>query len=223
MRFPLRGDWLVETTPAHRIPSHGTDLFGQRYAYDFIRTADRPGHHAYPGSNLRLLVAGARTKDFYAWGQPVHAALDGQVVTAVDGVAERRRVHPVRESWRALRNAAVLGRAGARFDPTLLAGNYVIVQSGQVCALYAHLATGSVAVTQGQRVRSGEIVGRVGHTGNSTAPHLHFQLMDSADPFRANGVPCAFAEYLVQRGSRWEPVERGVPGRYQRIRSIPPG
>jgi hypothetical protein len=37
---------------------------------------------------------------------------------------------------------------------------------------------------QGQRVRAGEVLGRVGHTGNSTAPHLHFQLMDSADPLQ---------------------------------------
>jgi hypothetical protein len=65
--------------------------------------------------------------------------------------------------------------------------------------LYAHLAPGSVAVTSGQRVRAGEVVGRVGHTGNSTAPHLHFQLMDSADPLRARGIPRAFAAYLVER------------------------
>jgi murein DD-endopeptidase MepM/ murein hydrolase activator NlpD len=61
------------------------------------------------------------------------------------------------------------------------------------------LAPGSVAVTRGQQVRAGEVLGRVGHTGNSTAPHLHFQLMDSADPLQAKGIPCAFAEYLVER------------------------
>ncbi|HJS27439.1 MAG TPA: M23 family peptidase, partial [Actinomycetota bacterium] len=35
--FPLRGEWAAATTPAHRIPSHGTDMLGQRYAFDFVR------------------------------------------------------------------------------------------------------------------------------------------------------------------------------------------
>jgi hypothetical protein len=47
--FPLRGEWTVERTPAARIPSHGTDGFGQRYAYDLIRADGRPGVHLHPG------------------------------------------------------------------------------------------------------------------------------------------------------------------------------
>ena len=104
-------------------------------------------------------------------------------------------------------------------DPARLAGNHVIMATAGTYALYAHLAPGSVAVTRGQRVRAGELVGRVGHTGNSTAPHLHFQLMDSADPLRARGVPCAFAEDLVERDGQWRPVERGIPQRRQHIRT----
>jgi murein DD-endopeptidase MepM/ murein hydrolase activator NlpD len=64
------------------------------------------------------------------------------------------------------------------------------------------------------------MIGRVGHTGNSTVPHLHFQLMDSADPLKARGVPCAFREYLVDRDDRWERLESGIPRRHERIRSV---
>jgi hypothetical protein len=44
--------------------------------------------------------------------------------------------------------------------------------------------------------------------------------MDSADPLTARGVPCAFAEYLVQRSGQWERAQRGIPGRLERIRSV---
>lgn len=39
--FPLRGEWTAYHTPAEKVPSHGTDQLGQRYAYDFVRF-DRP-------------------------------------------------------------------------------------------------------------------------------------------------------------------------------------
>jgi len=216
--LPLRGEWSVERTPADRIPSHGTDLLGQRYAYDLVRADHRPGFHPHPAGTLRWSLIGGRTRDCYGWGQPVHAALDGVVVEAVDGVPERQWLHVVRESWCAVKNTVAFARRG--LDATRLAGNHVIMGSAGTYALYAHLVPGSVAVRSGQRVRAGEVIGRVGHTGNSTAPHLHFQLMDSADPLRARGVPCAFAAYLVERDGRWQRVERGIPGRRERIRSV---
>ncbi len=216
--LPLGGEWSVERTPAYRIPSHGTDVLGQRYAYDLVRTDHRPGLHLHPAGTLRWSLIGGRTRDCYGWGQPVHAALDGVVVEAVDGVAERQWLHVVRESGIAVKNTVAFARRG--LDAARLAGNHVIMATGGTYALYAHLAPGSVAVTSGQQVRAGEVIGRVGHTGNSTAPHLHFHLMDSADPLRARGIPCAFAAYLVERDGQWQRVERGIPQRLERIRSV---
>jgi hypothetical protein len=216
--LPLRGEWSVERSPADRIPSHGTDLLGQRYAYDLVRTDHRRGFHVHPAGALRWLLLGGRTRDCYGWGQPVHAALDGVIVQAVDGVGERQWVHPVRESWLAVKTTVRFARGG--LDPIRLAGNHVIMATGATYALYAHLAPGSVAVTRGQRVRVGEVLGRVGHTGNSTAPHLHFHLMDSPDPLQAGGIPCAFAASLLERDGQWQRLERGIPHRRERIRWV---
>jgi hypothetical protein len=218
VELPLRGEWSVERSPADRIPSHGTDLLGQRYAYDLVRTDHRRGFHVHPAGTLRWLLVGGRTRDCYGWGQPVHAAFDGVIVQAVDGVAERQWLHLVRESWLAVKTTVGFARRG--LDPARLAGNHVIMATAGTYALYAHLAPGSVAVTGGQRVGVGEVIGRVGHTGNSTAPHLHFHLMDSADPLRATGIPCAFAAYLVEGEGQWQRVERGIPHRRERIRSV---
>jgi murein DD-endopeptidase MepM/ murein hydrolase activator NlpD len=82
------------------------------------------------------------------------------------------------------------------------------------------LVPGSVAVEAGQTVLRGDLLGRVGHTGNSTSPHLHFQLMDSPELITAKGVPCAFRAYEVLRDGGWERVENGVPRKVDRIRYL---
>ena len=217
--FPLRGEWMAVQTPATRIPSHGTDLLAQRYAFDLIRFDPRPGAAHHPAGGLRALLFGVPTREAHGWGEPVHAPLDGVVIAAADGVPERQRIHPLREVVLAVRNAVT-------FRPTpehvaRLLGNHVTLGADGVYAGFAHFTTGSVAVEAGQRVRAGDVLGRVGHTGNSTAPHLHFQLMDGPDPLTARGVPCAFRAYEVWRDGAWQRVEDSIPTSTERIRSVP--
>jgi murein DD-endopeptidase MepM/ murein hydrolase activator NlpD len=215
--FPLRGEgWVAVTSPADRVPSHGTDLLGQRFAFDFIRTDGRAGRRYHPAGPLRTVLLGVPTQECFAWGAPVHAPFEGVVVRAVDGCPERARVHPLREAALALRN-------GLTFRPErvpAILGNHVVLRRAEVYAAFAHLAPGSVAVREGQQVRLGQVIGRVGHTGNSTSPHLHVQLMDGADPLAATGLPCAFAAYEVSRDGAWRPVEGGIPARADRIRLL---
>jgi hypothetical protein len=216
VEFPLRGEgWIAVNTPGDRIPSHGTDMLGQRFAYDLLKVDARgPGLRYYPAGLLRGLFIGVRTRDCYAWGAEIHAPFDGEIVDAADGVAERSWIHPLGEPIRAFKNAVTFSPARL---PSLL-GNHVIMRRGDVFAAFAHLAPGSVAVAPGEAVRNGDVLGRVGHTGNSTAPHLHFQLMDSTDMMHARGVPCAFRTYEVLRSGSWERVENGIPRKSDRIR-----
>ena len=55
-------------------------------------------------------------------------------------------------------------------------GNHVIVQSGNEFSWYCHLKFNSIVVSEGQEVKKGDLVGKVGRTGISLKPHLHFQV-----------------------------------------------
>lgn len=92
--FPLRGEWLSPNTPGTKIPSHGTDRFGTRYAYDFIQVDwKRKGRPAYRVSFLHYLLFGVPLKEYCCWGQNVYAPCGGTVLRAEDGCEERPRTH----------------------------------------------------------------------------------------------------------------------------------
>jgi murein DD-endopeptidase MepM/ murein hydrolase activator NlpD len=86
-------------------------------------------------------------------------------------------------------------------------------------AVYAHLRSGSVSCQVGRNVATGAQIGMVGNSGNSTMPHLHFHVMDRADPLRANGLLCAFRrlEHLVN--GTWMLPDFLVPARLERVRA----
>jgi hypothetical protein len=218
--FPLRGEWTAPNTPGTRIPSHGSDLLGERYAYDFVRTAaETEPPRFYRPSPLHYLLVGVRLQDCYGWGQPIYAAAAGTIVQAADGWPERDPVHPARDAALMLKNARDFN-AGRVTDLRLLAGNYLIIETGDGYAVYAHAQTGSIQVSPGERVVTGQLLAKVGHSGNSTAPHLHFHLMDSPDPRKAQGILCCFRQYDVFQGGAWRPVQDGIPKATDRIRKL---
>lgn len=51
-----------------------------------------------------------------------------------------------------------------------------VIDGAPVTTVYAHMTAGSIAVHQGQRLNPGEVLGAVGSTGNSTGPHMHFEV-----------------------------------------------
>ena len=205
---------MAINTPAEKVPSHGTNHFGQRYAYDFTRSEPGEVKFLRPGIARQLFTI-VDAADFYAWNEPVYNAGAGEVVEIGEGWPDRVTINALWQLGRVMLAPPQI--RGRDFRP--LAGNYVMILGNGGVAFYAHLRRGSVAVRVGQRVAEGELIGRVGNSGNTTMPHLHFHVMNGADPLTAQGVACAFRGYERHENGSWVEETQGVPGKLERIRS----
>ena len=122
---------------------------------------------------------GARNEQWFGFGAEVTAVAPGTVVFMRDGLADETP-----------KSLPMVQRPGEG------AGNHVIVQiEPGVWAFYAHLQMGSVGVEIGDRVVTGQPIGRLGNSGNSIGPHLHFGLIDGVNPLTANSVPMVLDSY----------------------------
>jgi murein DD-endopeptidase MepM/ murein hydrolase activator NlpD len=220
VEFPLRGEWVAYHTPAARVPSHGIDQLGQRYAYDFLRIErNQKGWKFFRTPTWRYHLVGVPLEQCFAWGEPIHAPFGGVVTAARDGWPERDPVHFVRDLAIVLKNAMAFDPLKADGLAPVL-GNYVVLKmlGKEVYALMAHARAGSVRVREGDDIQLGQHLAEVGHSGNSTAPHLHFQLMDGPNVLTARGLPCSFREYQALRDGAWAKVTGGMPDRREFVR-----
>lgn len=180
---PLRGgDWVALYDPAmtrgHRRVSFAFDgslRIPARFAIDWMRI-DAEGRLMH-GDEERL-------DNWLGYGADVLAVADATVVALRDSIAE-----PVK-----------LGDA-IRHPLEDASGNYVSLDlGGGRDAHYEHLKPGSVRVHIGQRVHRGELLARLGFTGDATGPHLHLHVSDGATPLTGEGLPFALDRF-EQRGA----------------------
>ena len=138
---------------------------------------------------------GSKVTDFHGYGERIHSVADGRVVAVHKGMPDA--------PWPpASPNPTVNSSA----DYT---GNSVIVKIGpHQFALYAHLMPGSIKVKKGQRLRTGQVIGRLGNSGNSFAPHLHFAIQSKPRPF-ARSVPYVFDRFKLQGIGELDPADTG--------------
>jgi murein DD-endopeptidase MepM/ murein hydrolase activator NlpD len=115
------------------------------------------------------------------YGADVSAAADGVVVEVLDAVPD-----------------AVPGGFEQNPNPTPqnLLGNHVVIDiSGGRFIMYAHMQPGSIRVRVGERVAQGQVIGVLGNSGNSDAPHLHLHVMDGPSPLASEGLPFRFRSF----------------------------
>ncbi len=153
---------------------NGKIYFAQRFAIDWMRM-DEAGRfvHGDPSD----------VHNYDSYGADIIAVADGTVVATLNDLDDQK--------------------PGTLPDPKTITlqnvdGNHVVLDLGNgVFAFYAHMQKGSVRVASGERLKRGQVLGRLGNTGNTSAPHLHFQLMESPSPLGSNGIPYLLDAFAV--------------------------
>lgn len=135
----------------------------ERFAIDWVKV----------GANGDSHDGTTRNENWWGYGEPIHAVADGEVTQLMDGISEN--------TPRVLPTPVTLDN---------IAGNYVIVRiAPNWYATYAHLQPGSIKVRLHDHVLRGDVLAKLGNSGNATGPHLHFQVTDGNSVLQSDGVP----------------------------------
>ena len=183
IRSPLRGkNWLAANGPsntsAHRramLPINGQPHIGQRYAIDWIQLG---------GDGNSFTGDKRKNSNYHAWDQEIHAVANGKIVAVKDGIPE---------------NVPNSGKTAVPITYETLAGNHIIQDLGDGhFAAYAHLRPGTLKVKVGDTVHAGSVLAHLGNTGNSSEPHLHFQVCNAPSFPASEGLPFAIDKFTLQ-------------------------
>jgi murein DD-endopeptidase MepM/ murein hydrolase activator NlpD len=179
---PLKGGvWLAangtSSSSVHRrtmIPAFGQTGIAQRFAIDWLRL----GGEGNPFHDDRKVNA-----NWYGYGTEVLSVADAVVTEVKDGIPE---------------NVPLSSERAVPITLDTIGGNHVILSLGAAkFAFYAHLQPGSIRVKVGQRVRRGHVLGLVGNSGNSDAPHLHFHIGNENSPIQSEGLPFVMESFTL--------------------------
>jgi hypothetical protein len=180
---PFHGKGIIlqagATNGGHRNRSgqFAVDLFGLDESWSIMAPGD-----------------GKQNGDYRGWERELIAPADGVVVHARDD----RPDQPVGDTSDPRYYAPEYKQGG---DP----GNFLVIDHGHSeFSMIAHFEAHSMLVKPGDHVRQGQALGKLGHSGDTSGPHCHYQLQAGPDWENADGLPFKFTnvdEPFLDRGT----------------------
>ncbi len=168
LMLPFKEEWTVFWGGDTEEQNYHIKNRAQKGAFDMIITDDE-------GKSFK--TDGKSNEDYYAFGKELIAPCDAEVVLVVDGIKDN---------------------TPGELNPIYVPGNTVILKTANnEYLLFAHFKQYSIVVKPGQKVKSGELLGLCGNSGNSSEAHLHFHIQNEEDMNKAVGAKCFFEEILV--------------------------
>lgn len=175
LSLPFKGRWFVFWGGDTKELNHHHDIPAQRFAFDLLGADENGRTHRGDGT---------KNEDYLCFGREILAPSDGVVVEAIDGVRDN---------------------TPGSMNPYCLVGNCVVIQHRtNEFSVLAHFQRGSVAVKAGEPVKRGQLIGKCGNSGNSSEPHLHYQLQHSPIFQDALGIKVLFQKLSLTKDGQSE-------------------
>ena len=181
--LPFDEKWTVINGCFTEKYSHSWDVPTQRYAYDFIILDDEC--KSYQGDFKNC-------ENYYCYDKNILAPADGIIVDINNGS-----------------NDSLIYPKGKFFSKANhIAGNYIIIKhNDQEFSFLAHLKKDSISVKVGDTVCRGDIIAKCGNTGNSSEPHLHFQIQNGQSFYKSVGLPIRFSNIEIDTIDNYEKID----------------
>lgn len=160
--MPIKDEWYVFWGGNNEFLNYHYVYPSQRYAYDLVIMVDGKTYN----NN------GLRNENFYAFNKEVTTSANGKIIEVVNHIADN---------------------VPGEMNDDAPAGNYVIIEhANKEYSLIAHFKQHSIVVSKGEEVTQGQLLGLCGNSGNSSEPHIHFQIMDKPSLERGKSICIRF-------------------------------
>ena len=171
--LPFDGEWYIANGGVDKETSHSWFLPSQRYAYDFFIM-----------NNEETTFSGEREQleNYFCFAENVLAPADGVVISAVSHFP----------------NTPIIAEGQADCTASDVRGNHIIIRhSKHEYSMIAHLLPESICVKKGDSVSRGQVIAKCGNSGNTSEPHIHFQIQYGKSFAISAGLPVLFAHIIV--------------------------
>ena len=185
LELPFNEEWWVFWGGRNVNENYHAAYKVQRFALDLVQRIDGNTHSGN----------GLQNEDYYCFGKQLNAPGKGKIIAVLNTIYDN---------------------IPGEFNGEVPEGNHVIIdhENGEF-SMMAHFKEGSIIVSVGDIVTKGQEIGKAGNSGNSSEPHLHYQLQTTADPMTGEGLPAQFSNYFTNDVL----TDRGEPVRGQYIKN----
>jgi len=175
LQLPFKGSWFVFWGGDTKKLNAYHDVPNQRYAFDFGIVNNKK--KSYKGK-------GKTNKDYYCFGKKILSPANGAIIEVINGVRDNK--------------PGSMNRYSAF-------GNAIIIKHRKdEISVLAHLKNGSISVRVGDKIKTGQIIGLCGNSGNSSESHLHYHLQNSEIIQDGKGIKCYFHNIKLKRAGKKE-------------------
>lgn len=168
LNIPFKEEWTVVWGGDTKELNYHVEDVAQKNAFDMVITDAK-------GKSYK--TTGKTNEDYYAFGKPILAPCDAEVVNVIEGVPDNKP---------------------GEMNKLDITGNTVVLRTAKNEFLFlAHFKQNSIRVKKGMQVKAGSLLGLCGNSGHSSEPHLHFHVQNTNDLFSGTGIKAFFAALKV--------------------------